>query len=166
MAVCSKMLHVEIRCIICYAFYSRSLDIDNSEHYQVWKVWFSSRSCYSNDDNALKLSADDKNDWHSCITLWSTLWGLHDICHYSQVLMSPVFNSGVRLIVEQARRERRGGGKTYSNNFGCTENTTCGQKSHGPIWYCPCCVKRGQPTKYQLYRRSKKVAQVYIWQML
>jgi len=32
--------------------------------------------------------------------------------------------------------------------------------------YCPYFVKRGQPTKHQFYRRSKKVEPLYMWQML
>jgi hypothetical protein len=32
--------------------------------------------------------------------------------------------------------------------------------------YRPSFIKRRQPTKYQFYRRSKKMAPLYIWQML
>jgi len=75
--------------------------------------------------------------------------------------MSPKCKSGVGLAVVQARRGRRGSGKTYSNIFGCTENTTCGQKSHGPILCCPCCLKRGQPTKFlQEKQEGSSVLQV------
>ena len=57
------MLLHEFGYTVHYAFHNRSLEVDHYQE-QICKFGFPVERVYSNDDNELKLTEDDKNDWH------------------------------------------------------------------------------------------------------
>jgi hypothetical protein len=56
----------EVRYIVCCAFHSRSLEGDNSTIKKCFaKCDFPVDHVYNNNENALKLTEAEENDWHS-----------------------------------------------------------------------------------------------------